>query len=254
MSISVIFAVKNALDLGYCFLESLHSCLSFADEIIISEGHSKDNTLQYLEKFKKKHDSIIPITLFQTDWEERSYVGEVITKVTEEAIKKASCDYILNLQADEIYHEDLGDSIKKIANMSEYNSVCFPFYHFIESWSPYKNPAYREAIRMVRRNRNPRLKGDAWSFFGVDPVYPAQYISKPIYHFAWVFPKTNDTKHISHSNIYQNVVEYQEKMRNACRNIQKEKKPYLLGDFDDFPKLAKRFVGQAEYTIMEEYL
>lgn len=253
MSISVIFVVKNAINLGYCFWESLQSCLPFADEIIISEGYSKDSTKEYLDKFKAKYGSILPITIFQEEWPERSYVGEAISIVTENAIKRANCDWVLNLQADEIYHEDVGDSIKKIATSSQYNSACFPFYHFIESWSPYKNPAYETAIRMVRRGKNVKIKGDGWTFLQIDPVYPSNFISKPIYHFAWCFPKNNEIKHISHADIYENIPEYQEKMRKSYNNLYKEKDAYPLDpNFNDFPQLARRFVGKVKYELPED--
>ena len=247
MSISVVFVVKNALNQGYCFWESLHSAAPFADEIILSEGYSDDDTLHYLQAFKRKFQKRIKIDLFQERWPDTSYHGEVIAEVSQRAIEKATCDWVYYLQADEIIHELNVDHIKHVSTLPDFNSVSFPFYHFIRSWEP-SEEGYREAMRMVRNHRNIKLMGDAWNFEGeVDPICPAGHSPKPIYHFAWVFPKQNDIKDIEHSKIYQNMEEYQLKMRKAVESINEEKKPYPRTEFNDFPKLAKRFLWKAEY-------
>ena len=100
------------------------------------------------------------------------------------------------------------------------------------------------------RNGCGHLKGDAWTFTGDDiaPVYESAHCPKPVFHFAWIFPKQNDLKDIEHAKLYQNYPEYQEKMKSACKNPSKPE-PYPRTDFDDFPELARRFVGKAEYTL-----
>lgn len=247
MSISVVFVVKNALRQGYCFWESLKSCLPIADELIISEGFSDDDTLHYLMGFRRKYKHQADIKVFQDDWEERSYHGEVIADVSMRAIDKATKDWVYYLQADEIIHEDNVPFILDIASRPDYHSVSFPFYHFIRSWEP-SDEGYKEAIRMIRRNKDIRLMGDAWNFEGeICPICPAGDVPKPIYHFAWVFPKQNDTKDVEHARIYENIPEYQDKMKNALQNPSSEEKAYPMGEFNDFPALAKRFLGKPKY-------
>jgi len=75
----------------------------------------------------------------------------------------------------------------------------------------------------------------------------SEFCPKPIYHFAWVFPEQNIEKDVRHAQIYRNVPEYQEKMRIALKN--KEVKAYPRTEFDDFPKLARRFIGKARYDF-----
>jgi glycosyltransferase involved in cell wall biosynthesis len=245
MSISVVFVVKNAINQGYCFIDSLKSCLPIADEIIISEGFSDDDTLRYIMEFRDKYESQVPIHVFQDRWEEKSYHGEVIANVSMRAIEKSTFDWIYYLQADEIIPPENEAHIKHIATLDEFHSISFPFYHFIRSWEP-SEEGYREAIRMVRNHRDIRLTGDAWNFEGaIDPICPAGHSPKPIYHFAWVFPPQNTVKHIEHAKIYENMPEYQENMRHALQN--QLTKPYPLTDFDDFPELARRFVGETTY-------
>jgi hypothetical protein len=42
---------------------------------------------------------------------------------------------------------------------------------------------------------------------------------------------------------------YQERMREALRNTKAE--PYALTSFNEWPELAKRFVGKAKYELPE---
>jgi len=251
MSISVVFVVKNAVKQGYCFWESLHSALPFADEVVISEGFSDDDTLKYIRAFLERHPDI-PISVYQDKWEEKSYHGEVIAKVSQRAINQARGDWVYYLQADEIIHEDMVGHIKKIAASPDYNSASFPFYHFIREWKPCEDPAYKEAIRMIRRNKKIVLQGDAWNFYGeTEPMCPASECPKPIYHFGWVFSKENVIKDIEHAKIYENVTHYQEMMKKACSTINEEKEAYPLTDFDDFPEISKRFLGLPSYPLPE---
>jgi glycosyltransferase involved in cell wall biosynthesis len=252
-NISVVFVIKNAIINGYCFWESLQSVLPFADEIIISEGYSTDATYEYMEAFVKKHNNI-PITLFQDEWPENSYVGEAIAIMTEKAIRRAKGEHIYLLQADEVLHESLAEHIRynfDNGRMNIYNGISLSFYHFNRAWVPDDNAAYNDAVRLVKNNRNIALKGDGWEFGGrVDPVYFLPEWCKRIYHFNWCFPRTNDIKDIEHAKIYQNITEYQDRMKKACNNLKQEKVPYPLdSNFNDFPALSKRFLGAAEYPL-----
>ena len=246
MSISVVTIIKNAIKQGYCFVDSILSTLPFADEIIISEGYSDDKTLSYLNRLSKKYDKI---KLFQDEWESVSYHGEVISKVSERAIKKAKGDWIFYLQCDEIIHEETSAIIRELCKSRNINSVSFPFYHFIRAWEPEKKPAYKDAIRLVKNKPGISLSGDGWTFDG--NIYPIGYnlIPKPTYHFAWVFPEQNRAKDIEHSKIYTNIPEYTERMRKAC--VESIKNPYPRTDFDDFPELSRRFIGKYSYEIPE---
>jgi len=155
--------------------------------------------------------------------------------------------YIYYLQADEILHEENIPYIKEIAEKDKYNSVSFPFYHFVNSWVPSTDKRfYKEAIRMVKNRSDIHLKGDGWTFEGnIDPC--DNKCPNRIFHFGWVFPNANKTKHIEHFKIYQNVVEYRDNLVKACND--KRTEAYSVGDFKDFPEIAKRFIGKEKYEI-----
>jgi hypothetical protein len=251
-SISVVFAIKNGLKNGYCFWESLQSCLPLADELIISDGYSQDGTYEALLKFKDKYCKNIPTNLYQDEWEEKSYHGEVIAKVSQRAIDRATKEWILMVQADEIYHPLTIDYIKEIAT-KPYNAISFPFLHFLRALRP-SNDGYKEAIRMVRRSKNVKLKGDGWSFDSVEPICPSSLCKNPVFHLAWIFPKCNDIKDIEHAKLYENFPCYKEKMQLALKSLNQPKKPYPIDPnfgIENFPPLARRFIGAVEYTLPE---
>lgn len=262
--VSVCFVVRNGLINGYPFWESLNSCVKFADEIVISEGYSDDDTYKVLEVFKEKNPT--KVNLFRTDWKRFvSPYGEVITHVSQEAISKCSYSWVYYLQADEIVHEGNHQFIKDVADgkFSDqgFRAVSFPFRHCIGSWNPLpeNSPAYSEAIRMVVNSSSIRLMGDAWNFTGsVSPCYPAGAVPKPIYHLAWVFPKNIHHKNISQGEIYKNLPDYQRKANASREQISKGHENHdgypHPDNGDQFPVGIDRLFGAWEYTLPDGIL
>lgn len=254
--ISVCFVVKNGITNGYPFWESLQSCLPIADEIVISEGNSTDDTFKVVKKFCELHPD--KAHFFRCDWNNhKTAAGEVIAKVSMEAMQKCRRQWIYYLQADELIHKDNYQVIRDVS-CGKFNcrSVYFEFAHFIGSWDPLPvgGAAYSYAIRMVKNVRDISLIGDAWTFGGATaPVLSAKDFPKPIYHFGWVFPKNISQKSIEQAKIYPHLPEYQAKAKNAIEAIksgQDEKKGLPMPNtFTDFPESMKRLVGQYEYTL-----
>jgi hypothetical protein len=188
MSISVIFVIKNGVTQGYCFWDSLLSSLPFANEIIISDGYSGDGTFDYLIKFRERYGNQVPIHIYQEQWPDQSFHGEAIAEMSNRMIAKASGDWFYYLQADEILHEDNIPFIQDISS-SDYNSACFGFHHFLHGWTPSSEGGYTEAVRMARTDKGILLVGDGWTLDKnfAEPICPASYFPKKIYHFASVF-------------------------------------------------------------------
>lgn len=258
--ISVCFIIRNGLKNGYPFWESLNSAVPFADEIVISEGYSDDGTFEVIQRFGRLYKD--KVRIYRDNWDlARSQHGEVITQVSTWNMRRCTKSWIYYLQADEIIHEHNFDFLRLIAEekIGKFNSVSFPFLHFIGSWNPLPRDgtAYSEAIRMVRNTTTIYLLGDAWNFTGaVDPIFPAGHVPKPVYHFGWVFPKNIDLKNLSHAQLYKGLKEYQEKAQKSRENIvrgYKEKKglPPPV-NFTDFPAGTERLVGMFEYQLPPE--
>jgi len=254
--ISVCFVIKNGMINGYPFWESLTSSLPLADEIIISEGFSTDGTYEAILKFQKKYGQKVKV--FRCDWSKFvTEYGDVITKVSHEAMSHCSKNWIYYLQADEIIHPlNVGFLKKFVGRNPKFNSVCFSYNHFIGSWKPLPpgGAAYNQAIRMVKKSGLIYLIGDGWTFGGqIHPTFGPNGIPKPVYHFGWVFPKNIDQKNIEQVKIYPSLPEYQKKAEGSRQRIvsgYRERKGLPVPeDYDDYPCGMKRLVGAFEYTL-----
>jgi glycosyltransferase involved in cell wall biosynthesis len=157
--------VRNAVKLGYPLYFAVKSVIDACDEFIISEGYSEDSTIDIVERLKAEFPG--KIRLFREHWEP-SKRGEMIAKVTNNAMSKCNCNWIYYVQADEIIHEsnlsfiksvpqrlghhDLVSSVSKTMTrrFGYYNSVSFRFIHFRPTLSSEIIGPYSHAIRMVR--------------------------------------------------------------------------------------------------------
>ena len=256
--ISVNFVIKNGVNQGYSFWESLESCVPFADEIVISEGHSVDGTDKVIAEFSKRHPGLVRI--HKDRWDNiRSGCGEVISVISNRNQRRCKNEWVYYLQADEIIPPENVDFIKKIATESKFNSVSFPFWHFIGAWKPLEgSAAYQSAIRMVKNRPDISLIGDAWNFGGkVNPICPSTDVPKPILHLAWVYPGNTDEKRIQHGQIYLDMKGYQNIAGKAKEN-QVQKIDYTKGlptdgiDMSIFPESIRRLVGAVKYTLPED--
>jgi len=260
--ISVCFVIKNGIRQGYPFWESLKSCLSFADEVVISDGYSDDGTLDVLKKFIEMHEDQAKFRLYLDDWNmHRSGCGEVIAAMSAINFRRCEREWVYYLQADEVLHEENSDFVRDIADnhSEEFNSVIFRFAHFIHAWEPLPpGQAYDEAIRMVKNDRRIKFLGDAWTFTGaIAPTCPAGLGPKPIYHLGWVFPKNCDVKSIEHAKLYAGRRDYQASAKRAKQNLAADQ--YATGfdangTFSDYPAGVERLIGMVEYKLPAEAL
>jgi len=259
--ISVNFIIKNGLVQGYAFWESLKSCLAFASEVVVSDGFSTDGTFQYVEKFARMFSSRVPIQIYRDDWTTvNSPYGEVISVISGINHRRCKYEWIYYLQADEVLHEDSVQFIRDIAEKHSdiYNSVWFPFCHFLSGWepSPKGKAAYDEAIRMVKNRSDITFLGDAWSFTGAtEPSCPANQCPKPIYHLGGVFPKSRDQKAVGHGRIYTGLGDYQRLAQAAAERLARG--DYASGcvkpdGLQGYPSCLDRLFGMVEYSPPSE--
>jgi len=258
--ISVNFVIKNGISQGYPFWESLESCLEFADEMVISEGCSEDGTRQFIDRFVEKHSESCEFRIFEDDWNiYKSGRGELIAKISDINMRRCRHEWVYYLQADEVLHPGNAGFVRDIAiNHPEFNSVSFPFAHFIGSWKPLpKNGgAYNEAIRMTKNQANIKFLGDAWNFTGaVAPICPAGHSPHPIYHLGWVFPKNIDHKKIGHADLYSNMKVYQKGVDECRKRIESNHDYQPLekpAEYNDYPPSIHRLFGMIAYELPEE--
>lgn len=107
MKLSVIIITKNA----ELTIEDTLKSVEFADEIIIVDSHSTDNTLKISEKYTDK--------IYVHDWQGYG-------KQKNRALSYAKGEWILNLDADEHLDEKLKVTIKEVIKNDQYDAYKIP--------------------------------------------------------------------------------------------------------------------------------
>lgn len=162
VKLSVVLAVRNEEEnIGRC----LDSVKRIADEIIIFDEYSTDKTVEIAQKygakvFEEQHHDIFHIT-------------------KQKAIDKASGEWILQMDADEVITADLGEEIKKVINMTEGELLEYKSKML-------QNPLFRrhEAVIEKRDGKIDKNTGEVVAFF-----IPRlnMFLGKPL-RYAGVYP------------------------------------------------------------------
>jgi hypothetical protein len=196
MKISGIFTIKNGVYCGYPFIESLLSVIPIVDEFLINDAGSSDDTFFYLNRLKKMYPK--KIRLFKR----KSFKSEFFEWIDDSLnylMKKASGDWIFEVQGDEIWHEK---DIVKIPKILEKADGCNSIRHSCLDCN-WKSVSRAYIYRNVRIIRNiPGIKsffgGDDFRLNGAPPrdekytthnVPPELEIGIGFYHFSKQFPK-----------------------------------------------------------------
>lgn len=225
MSLSCIMIIKNGIKNGYPFLESIRSIVDVADEFLISDGYSEDETYAYLEVASKKFSNI---RLYRDHWNISKH-GEAIAVMTNMLKARARCDWVYNLQADEVIHESFLQSLRYLTQQKKdrYGSYGLKFLHFVGDFCHIETkPGYDVAVRLAPNNEGNFIADDGWTFRG--GIEPIGVINQPpLFHFGWVYSKSNIFKRKNQAaNIYMEQDSYQEDNK-FCKEIE--------GQFDENP-------------------
>ncbi len=218
MSLSCIMIIKNGIKNGYTFLESIRSIVDVADEFLISDGYSDDGTYDYLEEASKKFTNI---RLYRDHWDVSKH-GEAIAIMTNKLKARAKCDWVYNIQADEVIHESFLPDLSNLTSQksNKYGSFALKFLHFVGDFCHVETKTgYGVAVRLVPNIDGNFVADDGWTFRGeTDPV---GLINKPpLFHFGWVYAKNNIFKRKNQAEkIYTEQESYQNDYK-FCNEIE----------------------------------
>ena len=142
IKISVVLAVYNEED-------NLKNCLSsikdLAWEIVVVDGGSFDKTLDIAKEFGAK--------IIQTDNPPNFHINK------NKAIDKASGDWILQLDADEVVPPQLAKEIKRVVTLNKYNGYWIPRRNFFLGIFLKKGGQYPDyTLRLYKKGKG-RLPG-----------------------------------------------------------------------------------------------
>jgi hypothetical protein len=184
--------LRNAVELGFPFEESIRSLLPIVDEFVIAVGSGRDDTLKRINDIQDPK-----IRIIETHWNERmSHRGFVYAQ--QKMIAQYSCtgDWAFYLEGDEVLHEaeldQIRESIQRHHNNQQVEALVFDYYHFFGSHKTIAiGPSwYRRECRLIRNTiRTYAPDGQYWLVTenhkkGRNPR--AALANAHIYHYGWI--------------------------------------------------------------------
>lgn len=206
MKISSFICVTNAVQRGDTFIEAILSHLLFSDELIVVDGGSTDETLDYIAALKDNRIKVVSLPWPQTNWSWTEFAAHWNFGYTH-----CTGDWVAQGETDHIFHERDIDALKQslAENLNEntpcmvankFQSSLINKWHVKAKWSYFVNKknfgdriGYGHdknyftdlawPIFIETRNNNLLHEGQVVSGNHVLPV--------PFYNYLWTF-KTLD--------------------------------------------------------------
>lgn len=154
MKVSGFTFLRNGVQLGYPFMESILSALPLCDEFVIAVGKCEDDTLARLHSIRDPKVRII-----ETRWNEKM-VDRGFVYAQQKMIAHYNCcgDWAFYLEGDEVLHEKDIPAIRSAMERHYPNprveALVFKYHHFYgtPSWLATSPGWYRYAPRIIRNN------------------------------------------------------------------------------------------------------
>lgn len=222
VSISGFTFIRNGVELGFPFEESIRSLLPLVDEFVIAVGLGTDDTLARVYAIKDPK-----IRVIETIWNERM-ADRGFVYAQQKMIAQYACtgDWAFYLEGDEVLHEDdlpkIRDSVEKHHGNHQVEALVFDYLHFYGTpqWVANSPAWYRRECRMIRNTiRSYAPDGQYWLVTkehkkGRNPQ--AALANAHIYHYGWV--RSNELM--------------QKKLDQVSKFWAKTSKPVKYSDFD----------------------
>lgn len=192
ISISGFTFIRNGVELGFCFEESIRSLLPLVDEFVIAVGKSNDETLARVRAIDDPK-----IRIIETIWNDRM-ADRGFVYAQQKMIAQYACigDWAFYLEGDEVVHEDdlpkIRASIEQHHNNPDVEALVFDYYHFYGSydWLAISPGWYRRECRLIRNTiRSYAPDGQYWLVTSQHkrPRNPhAALANAHIFHYGWI--------------------------------------------------------------------
>ncbi len=190
---AVLVCLNEAEKLEKC----LRSLVGFADEIVVLDLGSTDGSTDISKKYHAK--------IFQHNF------VPVVEEVRNYAISKASGDWILVLDPDEILSDKLRDKLKQISSKDEFAAVNIPrknifFGHWIAytNWWPDRHIRFFQKEKVKWRNiihSYPEVKGEVLNLAAEESLAIAHFGYKTLSEFM---DRQNRYSAVEAQNLYDN--------------------------------------------------
>ncbi len=203
MKVSGFSIIRDGVQFGYPFLESIRSVLPLVDEFILAVGKSNDATLEVAQSLNSPKLRII-----ETVWDENlRRGGQVMAQQTNLALDACSHPWCFYIQGDEVIHEQdhetIRQSMRKNLGNPKVEGLSFRYRHFFGSYHLINPLPYRRQIRVVRNGIGVRSVGDACGFAINGRKLRKKNTGAEVYHYGWVRqPEVMGRKHAQFLRFY----------------------------------------------------
>lgn len=258
MTISAVLSVRNTIETGYPFMESILSVLPVVDEYLLNDGGSTDGTAEYLNRLKE----VFPdkIRLFNIK-DYRSGRWNCICDQYNHMYSKAEGDWFFEGQADELIHENDIKKLPRYMSFTKAKVLRFPRSEVTPFWDSLSTAYW--AARAARNIEGmcqlwPSHGGDEWLTVISGKYHWLRYppeckklLNMMIWHLYVIFPESvlakrrNDALYIA-SEDPMRVKAFERIRERPARRHTATDSPLNL------PALARGLVGWRDYKVREE--
>lgn len=253
--ITGINTIRNGIENGYPFVESILSVLPLVDEYLINDGGSTDGTLEVLEQMV---ETFPKIKLFQIK-DKPMVRWDCVSDVLNEFIRKIGDGWIFLGNADELLHEKDVPAINQFIDDCDWPIIRYQRREVVKKWSKLSEAVYHPA----RTARKVEGLYQNWNGYGGDEfltsegwIDPNRHLQSDfiIYHLYAVFPQNmlnkrrNDAEWLAPGA--KGRVAIYEGLKGAKYSNYLPPKPEDV--YPDLPALAKGLVTMGAYEVREE--
>jgi len=113
--------IRNSITLDYHIVESIQCLKELCDKVVICDAGSTDGTAEIVESLQDEKTNVI--LLPKSEWDKQKG-QEKLSYFTNVAINSLDTDWNINLQGDEIVHEDCFDDIRRLIELKHEAFMC----------------------------------------------------------------------------------------------------------------------------------
>ena len=243
-TLSITLIVKNERD----NLTRLLPMLTFADEIVVVDTGSTDSTVEVAKRYTDK--------VYNFAWQDD------FSKARNFAISKATCEYIMWLDADDILPAQTRNIIMEWKNSNEYADVYYVKYRMDTAF-----PFWFWRERIVKRCAQSRFKGfihEAIVPFGVVQYLDCEVVHKPTASHEqrnlYIYQKAMERRRrfTLRDKFYyaRTLIEcnQSEKALPLLRDFAKNKLAYVMDRIEAYKLLANHAMQQKDFDGALNYL
>lgn len=250
--ITGINMIRNGIENGYPFVESILSALPLVDEYLMNDGGSTDGTLEVLMRLQETYPKI---KLYQIQ-DSPMVRWDCVSNVINTFIEKTRGDWIFLGNADELLHESDVAPLKTFIEDTDWPIIRFQRREISQNWSKLSDEVYHPA-RVARKTHGLYQN---WNSYGGDEfltpdgwIDPQRTLQSDIiiYHLYAVFPlnmlnkRRNDAKWLAPGD--KGRVQIYEEVKDNKYGWSKPSDVY-----PKLPALAKGLTDMGAYEVREE--